>query len=115
MRLFHGNSCRYARCIALLLALVATPAAAQFIFVGPAGDTDCDYSSIQAAVDAWAASPNPDFVSIFIAHSQVWNGQQIVVPTPVASAGLNLRGDYPGCVLGGTPGRASLDGSGGAA
>jgi hypothetical protein len=115
MRLRHGGPGRFVRSIALLLVLVAKPAAAQFVFVGPASDPGCDFSSIQAAVDAWAASTDPAFVSIFIANSQTWSGQQIVVPTPVASTGLNLRGDYPGCALAGTAGRATLDGAGGAA
>lgn len=111
----RGITGRLSRSFALLLAVAATPATAQFVFVGPASDPNCDYTSIQAAVDAWAASPSTEFVAIFIANSQNWSGQQIVVPTPVASTGLGLRGDYPGCELGGTPGRATLNGSGGAA
>lgn len=115
MRLFHGIPGRFARPLALLLALAATPVSAQFVFVGPASDPNCNYATVQAAVDAWAASPSTEFVSIFIANSQNLTGQQIVVPTPAASTGLNLRGDYPGCALAGTPGRATLDGIGGAA
>ena len=37
--------------LSVLVALLAAPAAtAQYVFVGPASDPDCDYTTIQAAV-----------------------------------------------------------------
>lgn len=108
---------RFARYLyAALFALPFSPvASAQFVFVGPASDPDCDYNSIQAAVDAWAASPSPDFVSVFIANAQAWPAQSITVPTPLASSGIGLRGEFPGCRLESQGGRAVLDGTGGVA
>jgi hypothetical protein len=85
---------------------------AQNVFVGPAGDPDCDYTSIQAAVDAWAASPSADFVTLFIANAQAYPATAITIPTPVASTGLSLRGDMPACRLVNPSGRAVLDGTG---
>jgi predicted outer membrane repeat protein len=101
----------------LLLAasLVASPASAAMVFVGPASDPDCDYATVQAAVDAWAASPDEEFWAIFIANTQSWTAQAITIPTPAASSGIGLRGEYPGCRLGGVQGRATLSGSGGVA
>jgi predicted outer membrane repeat protein len=93
----------------------ASPASAQFMFVGPASDPDCDYETIQQAVDAWASSPSPDFVTVFIANAQAWPAQAISIPAPTASSGIGLRGEFPGCRLEAQGGRAVLDGAGGAA
>jgi len=93
----------------------ASPALAQFVFVGPASDPDCDYQTIQQAVDAWAASPATDFVAVFIANSHPWPAQAITIPTPLASSGIGLRGEMPGCRLEAQGGRAVLDGAGGTA
>ena len=100
---------------ALLAACAfAPPAMAQLVFVGPASDPDCDYETIQQAVDAWAASPSSDFVTVFIANAQAWPAQAITIPTPVASSGIGLRGEFPGCRLEAQGGQAVLDGAGGA-
>ena len=101
-----------AACFALPFA---SPASAQFVFVGPASDPDCDHDTIQAAVDAWAASPSSDFVTVFIANSQAWPAQAITIPAPLASSGIGLRGEFPGCRLEAQGGRAVLDGAGGVA
>ena len=108
---------RFVRCLfAAVFALpFAQQASAQFVFVGPASDPDCDYNSIQAAIDAWAASPDSDFVTVFIANAQAWPAQAITIPTPLASSGLGLRGEFPGCRLEAQGGRAVLDGTGGLA
>jgi predicted outer membrane repeat protein len=93
----------------------ASPASAQFVFVGPASDPDCDYETIQQAVDAWAISPSTDFVTLIIANAQAWPAQAISIPTPLASSGIELRGEYPGCRLEAQGGRAVIDGAGGVA
>ncbi len=95
-----------------LLAAMTTAANAQFVFVGPASDPDCDFHTIQDAIDAWAASPSADFVDVYVANAQAWPATALNVPTPVASAGIGLHGDYPACHLGGTQGLAHLDGTG---
>lgn len=105
---------RYAAAL-LATCTFASPAMAQFLFVGPASDPDCDYETIQQAVDAWAASPSSDFVTVFIANAQAWPAQAITIPTPAASAGIGLRGEFPGCRLEAQGGQAVLDGAGGAA
>ncbi len=101
--------------LAACASLVAAPASAQFLFVGPASDPDCDYQTIQEAVDAWAASASPDFVTVFISNAQPWSAQAITIPTPLASTGIGLRGEMPGCRLESAGGQAVLDGTGGAA
>lgn len=111
LRILSSKSC-LARSFAGLLAVLAVPAAAQIVFVGPASDPDCDYHTIQEALDDWAASTSPDYLDIFVANSQAWPSSAITIPTPVASAGVGLRGDYPDCHLGGTIGRALIDGAG---
>lgn len=107
-------------CLPRLLLAVCTlpfaaPAVAQFVFVGPASDPDCDYDTVQAAVDAWAASADPAFVTVIISNSQPWTAQAITIPTPLASTGIGLRGEFPGCRLEASGGEAVLDGTGGAA
>lgn len=96
----------------LTLAAFAPVASAQFVFVGPASDPACNYHTIQEAVDAWAASTSTDFVDIVIASSQTYTATAISIPTPVASTGMTLRGDMPGCRLGGVSGHATLNGAG---
>jgi len=96
----------------LVLSAFAPIASAQNVFVGPASDPDCDYTTIQAAVDAWAASPSTDFVTVFIANAQTYPATAITIPTPAASTALSLRGDMPACRLENSSGRAVLDGTG---
>jgi predicted outer membrane repeat protein len=96
----------------LVLSAFAPMASAQMVFVGPANAPDCDYPTIQAAVDAWAASPSTDFLTVYIASSQTYPATAITIPTPVASSGIGLTGNLPGCRLSAASGRAVLDGSG---
>ncbi len=95
-----------------LLSAFAQAVSAQIVFVGPASDPACNYHTIQEVVDAWAASTSTDFVDVVIANSQTYNATAITIPTPVASAGLALRGDFPDCHLGATTGHLVLNGSG---
>jgi predicted outer membrane repeat protein len=96
----------------LALSVFAPMASAQNAFVGPASDPDCDYHTIQDAVDAWAASPSTDFLSVYIVNSQAYPATAISIPTPVASTGISLTGNYPACHLAVAGGHAVLDGSG---
>lgn len=89
-------------------------ALAQIVFVGPASDPGCQYQSIQAAIDDWAASSSPQFREIYIANAHAYPAQQLSIPTPTASVGLALRGQYPGCAFGAAGGRALLSGAGAA-
>ena len=97
---------------ACTLLSFASPASAQIVFVGPASDPDCNYETIQEAVDAWAVSPSTEFLSVFIANAQSYSSTAITIPTPAASSGISLRGDMPGCRLSGAAGTALLNGDG---
>ncbi|MEO7433172.1 MAG: hypothetical protein ABIR62_14320 [Dokdonella sp.] len=99
--------------LACLFGCAFAPLAfAQWIFVGPASDPECDYTTIQAAVDAWAASPSSDAITIVISNMQSYPASAITIPTPVASTQLGLRGDMPGCRLSAPSGHVVLDGAG---
>ncbi|MGN6520730.1 MAG: hypothetical protein ACTHK2_15020 [Dokdonella sp.] len=95
-----------------VVLLGASSASAQYVFVGPASDPDCDYPTIQAALDAWAASPSTDFLSIYVTSAQAYTATAITIPTPVASAGVALSGGMPSCHLQGASGHVVLDGAG---
>lgn len=99
-------------CLSFALAVSVPAASAQTVFVGPASDPDCDYPTIQAAVDAWAASSSTDFLTVYIANAQTYVGTAITIPTPLASSGIGLNGNMPGCRLTAASGRAVLDGTG---
>jgi predicted outer membrane repeat protein len=94
------------------LSMFAPLASAQFVFVGPASDPDCDYHTIQDAIDAWAASSSTDFLDVYIANSQAYPATAITIPTPAASSGIGLNGSQAGCHLAAASGRAVLDGNG---
>lgn len=100
------------RLLSILLTAPAFPLAAATVFVGPASDPDCDYHTIQDAVDVWAASASADFVDVYVANAQPLSASAISIPTPAASAGIGLHGEYPACHLGGATGMAMLDGTG---
>ncbi|HEU4665405.1 MAG TPA: hypothetical protein VFS55_15350 [Dokdonella sp.] len=94
-------------------ALLAAPAAsAQYVFVGPASDPDCDYATIQDAVDAWAASSSPDFLTVYVTSAQAYAAAAISIPTPAASSGISLNGSMPSCHLQAAGAPAVLDGAG---
>lgn len=101
-----------ASALSVLLTASAFPAVAATVFVGPASDPDCDYHTIQDAVDAWAASASADFVDVYVANAQALSAIALAIPTPAASAGIGLHGEYPACRLGGATGMAMLDGAG---
>lgn len=104
---------RWSSSLSVLVALLAAPAAtAQYVFVGPASDPDCDYTTIQAAVDAWAASPSPDFLAIYVTSAQAYTATAITIPTPAASTGLAISGGMPSCHLQAANGHVVLDGTG---
>jgi len=96
----------------LVLSIHAPLAAAQSVFVGPASDPDCDYHTIQDAIDAWAASSSTDFVDVYIANAQAYPATAITIPTPTASSGIGLNGSQAGCHLAAASGRTVLDGNG---
>lgn len=99
--------------LSVLAALLAAPAAsAQQVFVGPASDPDCDYPTIQAAVDAWAASPSTDFLMIYVTSAQAYPATAITIPPPAASTGLSISGGMPSCHLQAATGHVVLDGAG---
>ncbi|HEY6941475.1 hypothetical protein [Dokdonella sp.] len=105
----HPPSVTLLRIAALL---VAPAASAQYVFVGPASDPDCDYPTIQQAVDAWAASPSPDFLTVYVTSAQAYAGAAISIPTPTASSGLSLNGSMPSCHLQAASAPAVIDGTG---
>lgn len=108
-----SSSHRLPTFLACLVGCAFAPfASAQWVFVGPASDPECDYTTIQAAVDAWAAAPSSDAITIVISNTQSYPASAITIPTPVASTGLELRGDMPGCRLGAPSGHVVLDGAG---
>ncbi len=96
----------------LALSALMPLASAQTVFVGPASDPDCDYHTIQDAIDAWAASASTDFVSVYISNSQAYNAVALTIPTPMASTGIALSGNFPTCAFGPSTGTLVLDGSG---
>ena len=71
----------------LALSALMPLASAQTVFVGPASDPDCDYHTIQDAIDAWAASASTDFVSVYISNSQAYNA----VALPAADGDLRVE------------------------
>jgi|GEM_PF-5741792 len=98
--------------VACAFAAFASAAHSRLVFVGPATDPDCDYHTIQDAIDAWAVSTDTEYVDVFIANAVSWTSVALQIPTPAASEGIGLRGDYAGCRLAGATGRARLDGAG---
>jgi hypothetical protein len=92
--------------------LAASAASAQYVFVGPASDPDCDYHAIQDAVDAWAASPSTDFLTVYVTSEQAYAATAVTIPTPAASSGISLTGGMPSCHLQGATGHVVLDGTG---
>jgi predicted outer membrane repeat protein len=98
-----------------LFVIGASVAQAQEVSVGPAADPECDYQSVQDAIDDWVASPETGHLTVYLDNTQVYGGQALTISTPSARTSIALRGDRAGCsgfVFGG---RAELDGSGGAA
>lgn len=99
-------------CIALALLLSSASAHAQNIFVGPASDPDCDYASVQAAIDAWQTSPSSEFVTLVLSSSLDYSAQALHIQTPLASTGISMRAGTAGCTLTGTPDSITLSGTG---
>ncbi|WP_395681412.1 hypothetical protein [Dokdonella sp.] len=96
----------------LALSAFAPLASAQNVFVGPASDPGCDYHTIQDAIDAWATSASPEFVTVYISNAQTYDAVALTIPTPAASAGIGLSGNFPTCAIGPASGTAVLHGSG---
>jgi hypothetical protein len=94
-------------CAAALL-LPALPAGAAVYAVGPG--PGCTHTTIQAAINAAEANPGDDFIRI--PHSQVWNGQALVINTNQA---LWLEGFWSDCNTIDGSLRATIDGAGGSA
>lgn len=113
MHFFSCLATRHAFALLGLLFAFAVPVGAQtVVFVGPPSDPGCDYASIQQAIDDWAASASTEFLIVHVANAHTYTAQQITIPTPVASTGISLRGQYPGCALESSGGRALLSGAG---
>lgn len=113
MHLFHRLAWRHASALLGLSCAFTVPVGAQsVVFVGPPSDPGCDYESVQEAIDNWAVSTSTEFLVVHVANAHAYTAQRITVPTPVASTGISLRGQYPGCALEGGGGRALLSGVG---
>lgn len=96
----------------LVLSAFVPLASAQNVFVGPASDPGCHYHTIQDAIDAWASSASTDFITVYISNAQAYDSVAITIPTPAASTGITLSGNFPTCALGPASGTAVLNGSG---
>lgn len=98
------RSSLYARALASILALAALPAHAVIHTVG--GDADCDYGTIQQAINEL---PTGGAHEIRIADSASYDAQAIVISGRV----MTLRGGYAHCADSAPSGSTLLDGSGG--
>ena len=74
--MFQGSQLLLARCI-WLAAFVVVPAQADVGIFTVGNGTDCPYRDIQAAVDAAAARPGPDYVWIVDDHT--YTGEQVLI------------------------------------
>ena len=100
---------------AFVLAAAASPAAALTYLVGAgAVPSQCDFNSLQAAIDAAAANPGEDFIRV--ASDQAYTQQALVI----GQQDLTITGGYANCAAALPPdalptGSTVLDGGGGAA
>ena len=102
---------RLARCLPLAAAFLTLPAqSADFTFyVGGTGRT-CDFTTIQAAIDAASADP-ADTTTIRIANDQTYTAQQL----DIVGKNIRLVGGMATCTLEpDTATRTTLSGAGGA-
>lgn len=92
-------------CAALALA-ACTSARAAVITVGPPGDANCQYHSLQAAIDAAAASPGLDILRV---AAGTYTAQRL----SISDAGdLAIEGGFVDCANLVRAGTSTLDGQG---
>jgi hypothetical protein len=97
---------RRLRRAACLLAFLPLASPAAIFTVGTNGS--CDFTTIQAAIDAAAAAPGPD--TVLIARNQTWTAQQLVI----TGQSLTLSGGPPQCGMVPDGSRTQISGTGGA-
>jgi hypothetical protein len=101
--------------LCLVLASTAAPAAALTYLVGGGSvPSQCDFNSLQAAIDAAAANPGEDFIRV--ASDQTYSQQAL----SIGQQDLTITGGYASCAAalpaGALPtGSTVIDGAGGAA
>lgn len=93
-----------ARCLLLAMALPSLSLQAAVITVGPAGDPDCQHTSLQAAINAAAATPGLDILRL---AAGTYTGQRLTITD---SSDLAIEGGFVSCGLLVVAGTSTLDG-----
>ena len=104
---FNGRVPRWSWLAVLVLLGASLPARATNYWVG--ADTQCEYSTIAAAIAAASAQQNGSFPKIYIATNQTYSNQALAINQGLQSH-MSLIGGVPNCGTTASSGSTTFNG-----